>query len=272
MRALQDALDGGIQAVTNLRSALARKRGQRQVRSSDERSIVKATAEAWFHNLKPKIVEAVPAASLEPVDGGFSKLAEWADQNTTRNRYFEVLGTLKADLVALRTAVLRAPPAPRNSAMAEAAPDFGAIASDPQMQAILTRRWEEIGACVRGGANLAATVMMGGLLEGLLLSRVLRLPDKDRAQIFRTKACPKRKDGTARPLSEWTLHDYIAVAYGMAWIGDTAKAIGGVVRDYRNFVHPQKEYSQGVAITAQDARIHWAVCSTLTREIIASTS
>jgi len=57
-------------------------------------------------------------------------------------------------------------------------PDFSKLIADPQMQQILKGRWIECTSCIAANAPLAATVMMGGLLEGLLLARINRETNK----------------------------------------------------------------------------------------------
>jgi hypothetical protein len=57
-------------------------------------------------------------------------------------------------------------------------PDFSPLISDPTMQDILKRRWAECILCFKSGALLSATVVMGGLVEGLLLARVNTESDK----------------------------------------------------------------------------------------------
>jgi hypothetical protein len=267
MRTVHQALEEAIRAVTSLRTSLAK--GNRQVRSNEERSLVRATAQSWFHSLKPTVADS--GLGLDGLDDKFAALLEFAEQNTTRQRYVGILEALKNDLVTLRTVVLRAPLAsPEPSRSTEAPPDFTSLASDERMKAILVNRWMEITACVEAEAPLSATVMMGGLLEGLLLARVLRLGDQERAAVFKTAACPRGRDGKALPLNEWTLKDYLPVAHELGWIGNSAKDVGVVVRDYRNFVHPQKQYSHSITISARDARLLWAVCTTVAKEIIES--
>ncbi len=73
------------------------------------------------------------------------------------------------------------------------------------MKAILESRWAECTACIAANAPLAATVMMGGLLEGLLLARVNSAPNKPaKDRIFRATAAPKDKQNNPFPLKDWT--------------------------------------------------------------------
>ena len=137
------------------------------------------------------------------------------------------------------------------------------------MQAILRRRWKETSLCLKAGAHLAATVMMGGMLEAFLLARVNHL--SDRSPLFNTSACPKSKrTGKPLPLQEWTLQHYIDVAHKMGWIREAARDVGVVLRDYRNYIHPAKELSHGVKIEKEDSDIFWVVFQKLVNQIAAS--
>lgn len=41
-----------------------------------------------------------------------------------------------------------------------------------------------------------------------------------------------------------------------------------VLRDYRNYVHPQKELSHGIRLSAQDAALWWEVSKLIARELL----
>ena len=149
-----------------------------------------------------------------------------------------------------------------------APPDFSRLIANPQMQVILQRRWSETQACMSAHAHLAATVMMGGLLEALLLARINRMPSL--APAFQTRAAPRDKVGKTFPLKEWTLKNYIDVCHELGWIGQSAKDLGAVLRDWRNYIHPEKELSHGVTIEARDTETFWVVFTSLTAQVIAS--
>jgi hypothetical protein len=112
---------------------------------------------------------------------------------------------------------------------------------------------------------MAATVMMGGLLEALLLARILREEDKD--PMFKASTAPKDKGKTLQ-LKEWGLRNFIDVAHELGWISQGAKDVGDVLRDYRNYIHPQKEHSHGIRLTTDDARIFWKVGKSISRQVI----
>jgi hypothetical protein len=137
------------------------------------------------------------------------------------------------------------------------------------MVGILRRRWSEARVCRDSGAPLAAIVMMGSLLEALLLARANRLEDK--SVLFKAKSAPI-DSGTkkALKLQEWTLRHYIDVAHDLGWIARSAKDVGETLRDYRNYIHPEKELKHGVVLTVKDARMFWVVFCVLAEQVIES--
>jgi hypothetical protein len=50
----------------------------------------------------------------------------------------------------------------------------------------------------------------------------------------------------------------------------TAKDVGAVLRDYRNYIHPQKQLSHGVHLKLDDARLFWEVSKSISRQVIDS--
>lgn len=134
------------------------------------------------------------------------------------------------------------------------------------MQTILGERWRECVKCVAAGAPLSAVVMMGGMLEGLLLARVNQL--RDPSAVFKAASAPKDKTGNPLKLNEWGLKNYLDVAHELGWISRTTKDVGEIVRDYRNYIHPQKQYSHGVSISADDARTLWEIAKTVARQVL----
>jgi len=262
---MQDAsgtLDLAIDAVTRLRATLRRRKGDR-VRSIDEQMLVKAASQAWFRSYRPSLLSLSSEPLFRNVDEAFANLLEYSDQRTVRRKYMELLAALRMDLVRLRSrSVLAIPPQPVQQ------PDFKKLINDPVMVGILERRWKEILACLEVGADLAATVMIGGLLEALCLARVNQLLDLK--PVFTASAAPKGKAGKPRPLKEWGLKDFLDVANELGWIRKSAKDVGAVLRDYRNYIHPEKERSHGISINADDAKMFLGLLSSLASQIIAS--
>lgn len=151
----------------------------------------------------------------------------------------------------------------------EPSPDFGPLAADQVMKGILVRRWHECRKCLLGGAHLAATVMMGGLLEALFVARADKL--KDKSPLFKAKATPI-DEKTKKPLDlrDWTLRSYIDVGHELGWITRSGKDVAVVLRDYRNYVHPEKERAHGVVLKEQDSHMFWELTKSIARQLLAS--
>jgi hypothetical protein len=152
----------------------------------------------------------------------------------------------------------------------EAAPDFSSLAVDATMRTILIRRWEECQKCIRAEAFLAATIMMGGLLEALFVARTNRLTDK--SPLFKATKTPlDAKMKKPLPLQDWTLRPYIDVGHELGWITKSGANVATILRDYRNYVHPEKERSHGIVLTRPDVEMFWSVTKSLVKQLLTVT-
>jgi len=268
MSASVDPIEACFREVEQARNRVARIKAK-QITSADERDYLKSVAYSWFKSHRPPLVPALPEEMLEPVDGTLRVILDATARSSARTTYLTALKDAKHALAELRAAALV--PARTSISAPEAPPDFGALASDPAMKAILERRWNECQKCIRASAPLAATVMMGGLLEALFVARANLMTNK--APLFRAKATPMDSK-TKKPLTlpEWTLRPYIDVAAELGWISSSGKDVAAVLRDYRNYIHPEKERAHGVNLNEHDSGMFWEVTKSLTRQLLASLS
>lgn len=266
MEQAYQAVESAIQETANLRAYLAKGKSG-QVRSPDERLVVKATARTWFATHRPAIAAAHDAASLKSIDETFEQLLAYSERHILRSKIRRNCKEAVGLLVELRAAIVKGGPA-RPPGVNDKPPDFSPLVQDLAMQEILNRRWAECLVCISHGAPLSATVMMGGLVEALLLARVNR--ETNKSPIFTAKTAPKDKAGKTLLLPEWTLKGFLDVAHEMNWVSNSAKDVGVVLRDYRNYIHPNKELTHGVKLSSDDARMFWDVCKNISREVIAS--
>jgi hypothetical protein len=88
------------------------------------------------------------------------------------------------------------------------------------------------------------------------------------APVFTATSAPRDKAGKTLVLKEWTLKNYIDVAHELKWITTTAKDIGEVMRDYRNYIHPQKELSHGISLVQGDAQMLWEIAKSMILQIL----
>jgi hypothetical protein len=64
------------------------------------------------------------------------------------------------------------------------------------------------------------------------------------------------------------LNDYIEVAHELRWIATSAKQVGITLRDFRNFIHPQKELTLGVLIDENETKVLWAVFVAIVEQLL----
>jgi hypothetical protein len=262
----QSAIAGALEEIERVRRML-HKVTAKQVRAAEHRQYLRSVAHTWFQSHRPLIVPSVADDQLRAVDACYRTILDASERLAARSTYVDAVRTLKAALIELRAVLLSGRVS--TALTTDQPPDFANLASDTLMRSILTNRWIECTKCVQAAAFLAATVMMGGLLEALLVARANRLPDK--RPLFTAVSTPKDPK-TKRPLDlrQWTLGPYIDVAHELGWITRSAKDVAIVLRDYRNYVHPEKERSHAVTLTREDAVMFWEVVKTLTRQLLLS--
>ena len=260
----QQALDDAIRRCDFLQ-AMLRKKTTRQVWAEDERNTIKATCLAWFNNQNPRISPQIGSGSLVAADALYNRVLKAGERAGSRALYKQSLKQLRAELIEIRAKQMSA--VSKAAVTADVTPNFAALVPDPKMQGILERRWNECVLCLNSPAPMAATVMMGGLLEGLLLARVNKEPSQQ--PIFTAVAAPKdRTSGRTLALKEWTLKHFIDVAHELGWISESAKDVSIVLRDYRNYIHPQKELSHGVTLKPEDATVLWEVAKSISKQLL----
>jgi len=268
MNEVHDTIDATISEVECLRKLL-KKKATSQVRTVEECSIIKATSLAWFNNHRLVLAPYFDNETLSGVDDLYKQILLSSKRAAVRSGYVLKLKNIKKGLVALSSQnVSKLTSGATPPQTTDQPPKFAPLISDLIMQEILRRRWEECTTCIDAGAPLAAIVMMGGLLEALLLARINR--ESNKAPIIKASNAPKDNRGKIKPLNEWMLRSYIEVAHEMGWISHSAKGVGEVLRDYRNYIHPYKELSHGVTIETNDAIILWEVSKSISRQVIDS--
>lgn len=62
------------------------------------------------------------------------------------------------------------------------------------------------------------------------------------------------------------------VAYELKWITESAKDIADVLKEYRNYIHPEKERRHGVVLDLNDSSMFWQVTKALIRQLLISAS
>lgn len=126
---------------------------------------------------------------------------------------------------------------------------------DAGLKSVLDQRLEEIGKCFNSDASLSVILLCGSSLEGLLLNQASKKPES----FNRAKSSPKTKDGTIRPFNEWSLSDFISVAYECRYIKKDVKDFSHSLRNFRNYIHPHHQMVEGFFPDNHTAEIAWQV-------------
>ena len=176
----QQEVESAIGEAERLRRALRRGKG-RQVSGDDERTVVRATALTWFNTHRPAVVAVLGETLLKDVDNEYRNSLTATDKASLRTRHLNCLRKIKNQLSKLQSdhvVILSSVPSSTQQSTSNLAPQFSPLVTDSTMQKILANRWNECVKCVSADAPLAATVMMGGLLEALLLARITICPTR----------------------------------------------------------------------------------------------
>jgi len=119
----------------------------------------------------------------------------------------------------------------------------------------LKLRFEEIKKCLTVGAPLSVLFLAGSTLEGILLGIALKHPK----EFNKSKSSPKDKEGKVKQWQDWTLRNYIDVAYDLGLLKEDVKKFSHSLRDFRNYIHPYAQVSSGFSPNKHTAAICWQV-------------
>ena len=142
--------------------------------------------------------------------------------------------------------------------------DVNALKLDTSISDIINLRLNEVESCVGNGAPLAAILLIGSIMEGMLLGIALTYPK----QFNQAKSAPKDKDtGQVRRFPEWTLSNYIDAASEIGLLKQDVKKFSHVVRDFRNYIHPYEQMSSQFFPDNQTALICFQVLKAAINQI-----
>jgi len=61
------------------------------------------------------------------------------------------------------------------------------------------------------------------------------------------------------------LSHYIAVSHEMGWVRKPAKDVSTTIMEYRNLIHPEKQWRLGIILEPQDSRMFFVIFSELSK-------
>ncbi|MFJ8624906.1 hypothetical protein ACIRD3_18960 [Kitasatospora sp. NPDC093550] len=118
------------------------------------------------------------------------------------------------------------------------------LIADEAMAELLQWRLDEARTCYANGAHVAAIIMLGSLMEGVLLRTVV---ERDASLLGRDTE------------DSINLDRLIKACHRAGWIGADAEKFSHELRRYRNFVHPNAEARQNHRPDRDTLGICWQV-------------
>lgn len=128
---------------------------------------------------------------------------------------------------------------------------------------VLEHRIGEIEKCYAGDAPLAAILLAGSTLEGILLGVASDHPE----QFNSATSSPKDKNGKVRVFQDWTLSSFIDVARELGLIQLDTHKFSHALRHFRNYIHPFEQMSSGFTPRQHTAKICLQVLKAAINEI-----
>lgn len=127
---------------------------------------------------------------------------------------------------------------------------------DNDITNILLLRIEEIKNCMTAHAPLAAIILLGSVLEGILLGIAKQMPK----QFNQSNSAPKNATNNAvKRFQEWSLANFIDVAYDLELINEDVKRYSQGLRDFRNYIHPDVQLTSKFNPNDETAKISFQV-------------
>jgi hypothetical protein len=127
------------------------------------------------------------------------------------------------------------------------------VVQDPQFAKILQGRLDEARTCTDNGCHVAAIIMLGSLLEGVLLDAI-------HTRLRQAQPSPQQQ----------SLHDLIELARRHRFIGVDVQKFCHTLRDYRNLVHPHKQLRMGEPPDRDTVDMCWPVVNATLNDLAAS--
>lgn len=131
-------------------------------------------------------------------------------------------------------------------------PSLDKVPINADLKEILESRIVEAEDCFRSKAYLSSVIMSASVLEGILLG----LANKNMQAFNSANSTPKdHKTLKPKPFGEWKLIDFINVSHELGKVSKDVKQYAHELRDFRNYVHPQKQLDSKFSPDVHTAKI-----------------
>jgi hypothetical protein len=143
-------------------------------------------------------------------------------------------------------------------------PDFLNLKLEAGLGDILSDRWNETQKCLEAGGYLAATILMGSLLEGILLAVLQKFPKEANM----SNVAPKdSRTGKVKYFAEWSLCEMINVSHDLGWLDLDVKKFSHSLREFRNLIHPYQQMVLKAFPDKDTCEISWHVVQAATNDL-----
>lgn len=112
---------------------------------------------------------------------------------------------------------------------------------EPNIASIIKSRFLEIENCINAHANLAAIILIGSNLEGIMLGIANKYPKP----FNQAKTAPKNLENKVKSYSEWNLNNFIDTCFELQLLQVDVKRYSHILRDFRNYIHPMAQLKSG---------------------------
>ncbi|MEY9956619.1 hypothetical protein [Streptacidiphilus sp. MAP5-52] len=144
---------------------------------------------------------------------------------------------------------------PGHHAPAEFRGTLADIITDPRAAHVLQARMDEAQTCYENGAHVAAIIMLGSLLEGVLLRAVL---ERDASLLGNAK------------VDRISLAELIKRCHSAGWIDADIEKFCHELREYRNYVHPRQEIDATHTPDRDTLNVSWQVVGAVLNDLHAT--
>ena len=129
-------------------------------------------------------------------------------------------------------------------------PNIQDLPVDNDVAEIIQDRLKEAQKCQEVGAYLSFIVLCGSILEAVLIGA----RQKDQEKFNRSAKAPKAK-GKIKEFRYWHLGDLIDVASDIKLLNTDVEEFSHGLRDFRNYIHPDKQLQAGFKPDKYTAKI-----------------
>jgi len=126
---------------------------------------------------------------------------------------------------------------------------------DAVITGFLQARVDEVQACPEDKVALGTIILLGSTLEGVLLALAIKYPKT----FMSSSATPKDGHGSTKKLHDWSLSELINVARDIKLLDVDVSKFSHVLRDFRNYIHPYQQMSEGFSPDRHTVEICWQV-------------